>query len=111
MRNPYRGSESSIESYQEKGSSRNYEKQRVRLARAYEKIVNQRDDFLHKLSKFYVENYDLIAIENLNIKGMVKNHNLAGKILDASWGKFLHNLEYKAARAGVQVEGNPKGYE
>jgi putative transposase len=93
-----------------KGDSRNGEKQRIRLARAYEKLVNQRDDFLHKLSRFYVDAYDLIVVENLNIKGMVRNHNLAGKILDASWGKFLHMLEYKAVRAGVQVtKVSPRG--
>jgi putative transposase len=55
----------------------------VRLARACEKIVNQRDDFLHKLSKFYTQHYSLIAVEDL-ITNMVKNHNLAGEILDAS---------------------------
>jgi len=93
-----------------KKGSKNREKQRVRLARPYEKLTNQRDDFLHKLSRFYAINYDLIFVENLNIKGMVRNHNLAGKILDASWGKFLQLLEYKAARAGVQVvKVNPRG--
>jgi putative transposase len=72
--------------------------------------VNQRDDFLHKLSRFYVCNYDLIAVENLNIKGMVRNHNLASKILDASWGKFLQLLEFKAERAGaLVVKVNPRG--
>ncbi len=93
-----------------KKGSRNREKQRVRLARAYEKLVNQRDDFLHKLSRFYTENYDLIAVENLNIKGMVRNHRLAGKILDASWGRFLQLLEFKAERAGAPlVKVNPRG--
>lgn len=99
-----------------KKGSRNREKQRVRLARAYEKLVNQRDDFLHKLSRFYTENYDLIAVENLNIKGMVRNHRLAGKILDASWGRFLKLLEFKAERAGaplvkVNLSGMSKEYK
>lgn len=90
--------------------SKNQEKQRVKLAKLYEKLVNQRNDFLHKLSRFYVDNYDLIAAENLNIKNMVRNHNLAGKILDASWGKFLQLLQYKAERAGcVVVKVNPRG--
>jgi putative transposase len=93
-----------------KKGSRNREKARVRLAKAYEKLVNQRNDFLHKLSRFYVDNYDLIVVEHLNISGMVRNHRLGGKILDASWGKFLHMLSYKAARAGRRVvEVNPKG--
>jgi len=68
-----------------KRGSKNREKARVKLARAYEKLVNQRNDFLHKLSRFYVNNYDMICVENLNIMNMVRNHKLAGKILDASW--------------------------
>jgi len=74
-----------------KKGSKNYEKQRKKLAKKYEKLVNQRDDFLHKLSRFYVNNYDVICVENLNIRNMVRNGNLAQKILDASWGKFLHS--------------------
>ncbi|MEM2874470.1 MAG: transposase [Candidatus Hadarchaeales archaeon] len=90
--------------------SKNREKARVRLARAYEKLVNQRNDFLHKLSRFYVNNYDMIAVEGLNISGMSRNHNLAGKILDASWGRFLQMLSYKAGRAGrTVVKVNPGG--
>jgi putative transposase len=93
-----------------KRGSKNREKARVKLAKAYEKLVNQRNDFLHKLSRFYVNNYDIICIEKLNIKGMVRNHNLAQKILDASWGKFFQLLEYKAERAGVRVvKVPPKG--
>jgi len=96
-------------SRKEKGS-RNREKARVRLARAYEKLMNQRNDFLHKLSRFYVNNYDLIAVENLNVAGMARNCHLARKILDASWGKFLQLLSYKAERAGRRVvEVNPRG--
>jgi len=93
-----------------KKGSKNYEKQRKKLAKKYEKLVNQRDDFLHKLSRFYVENYDVICVENLNIRNMVRNGNLAQKILDASWGKFLHYLTYKAANAGkLVVKVNPRG--
>ena len=96
-------------SKKQKGS-RNREKARTRLARAYEKLVNKRNDFLHKLSRFYVNHYDAIAAEDLNIAGMAKNHCLAQKILDASWGKFLHDLSYKAERAGRQfVKVNPRG--
>ncbi len=46
----------------------------MRLAKLHQRLANQRDDFLHKLSRFYVDNHDLIAIEDLNIKGMAKNH-------------------------------------
>ena len=90
--------------------SRNREKARVRLARAYEKLVNQRNDFLHKLSSFYTSNYDVIVREDLNIFGMVRNHNLAQRILDASWGRFFQMLSYKAERAGrMVVRVNPRG--
>ncbi len=77
----------------------NYEKTRIKLAKAYERLVSQRDDFLHKLSRFYVKNYDVICVEDLQIKNMVRNHNLSQKILDASWGKFIRLLHEKAERA------------
>jgi putative transposase len=62
-----------------KKGSKNREKQRVKLTRLYERLTNQRDDFLHKLSRFYVNNYDAICIKDLNIKSMVRNHSLAPK--------------------------------
>jgi len=90
--------------------SKNREKARIKLAKAYEKLVNQRNDFLHKLSRFYVDNYDAVVVEDLQIGNMVKNHNLAQKILDASWGKFIQMLSFKAARAGRRVvKVNPRG--
>ena len=93
-----------------KKGSKNREKQRVKLAKLYERLTNQRNDFLHKLSKFYVNSYDVICVENLNIKNMVRNHNLAQKILDASWGKFIRLLHEKAERATCVVVGvNPRG--
>jgi putative transposase len=93
-----------------KKSSKNYEKQRKKLAKKYERLVNQRDDFLHKLSKLYVNNYDVICVENLNIRNMVRNRNLAQKILDVSWNKFIQLLSYKAEKAGRGViKVNPKG--
>jgi len=96
-------------SRKQKGS-KNREKARIRLAKAYEKLVNQRDDFLHKLSRFYINNYDVIVVEDLQIRNMVRNHNLAQKILDASWGKFIQLLSFKAERAGRRVvKVNPKG--
>ncbi|MEM3532053.1 MAG: transposase [Candidatus Methanomethyliaceae archaeon] len=90
--------------------SKNREKQRIKLAKAYERLINQRNDFLHKLSRFYVNNYGVICVEDLRIQNMVRNHNLAQKILDASWNKFLQLLEYKAERAGARVvKVNPRG--
>jgi len=90
-----------------KKGSKNREKQRIKLAKLYERLTNQRDDFLHKLSRFYVNSYDVICVENLNISNMTRNHNLSQKILDASWGEFLHMLEYKAESAGVRVVRAP----
>jgi len=96
-------------SRKKRGSS-NSAKAKVKLARAYEKVTNQRDDFLHKLSRFYVNNYDVISVEDLSVTNMVRNHNLSRKILDASWSKFLQMLSYKAESAGRRfVKVNPRG--
>jgi putative transposase len=93
-----------------KKGSKNRAKARVKLARAYEKVVNQRDDFLHKLSRFYINKYDIIAVENLNVSGMVRNHSFTKRILDASWSRFFAMLSYKAENAGrMLVKVNPRG--
>lgn len=81
----------------QKGSA-NREKQRLRLARFEESIANRRKDFLHKLSTRLVSTYRTISVEDLNIRGMVKNRHLSLSISDASWGEFLRQLEYKAQR-------------
>jgi len=96
-------------SRKKKGSS-NRKKWRLKLILLYEKLTNQRNDFLHKLSRYYVNNYDVIAIEKLNISGMVRNCYLRSKILDASWGKFFQFLSYKAEEAGKKVLAvDPRG--
>ena len=79
-----------------KKGSRGYENQRLKVARIYEKISNSRADYLHKCSISLVRRYDIICIEDLNVKGMVRNHHIAKSISDASWGVFVTMLTYKA---------------
>lgn len=84
-------------------ASNRYERYRVKLARRHRRIKNRRTDFLQKLSINLVRKYDTICIEDLNVKGMMRNHNLAGAVSSVSWSSFMRLLEYKSEWYGVNL--------
>ena len=89
-------------SRKQKGSN-GFEKQKLKVAKIHEKIANCRLDTLHKVSKQLVSEYDVIVCEDLNVKGMVKNHRLSKHIADASWGNFITLLQYKCNWYGKEL--------
>ncbi len=92
-----------------KKGSHNRSKARFKIAKLHEKIERTRTDFLHKLSYKYVRDCKLIIIEDLSIKGMMQSSYNAKNMADASWGRFVQFLCYKAESAGCRVEKiNPK---
>ena len=86
-----------------KKGSKNHEKIRVKVAKCYRTISNQRNDFLHKLSTHLIRNYDTICLEDLNVKGMEQNHHLAKAIQGAAWSEFVRQLEYKSEWYGKNI--------
>jgi len=86
-----------------KKGSNNRDKQRKRVARAHRKVADQRRDFLHKLSRWLVDEHGLIVLEDLRIKNMVRNRRLSKSITDAAWGTLANMLSYKAEEAGGLV--------
>ncbi|GAB1540197.1 IS200/IS605 family element RNA-guided endonuclease TnpB [Scytonema sp. NUACC21] len=88
----------------QKGSNRRRKASKL-VAKVYERVSNVRQDFLHKLSRKVVDDNQVVVVENLNVKGMVRNHKLAKAISDVGWGTFTNFLAYKLEKEGkVLVE-------
>lgn len=83
--------------------SKRYEKARIKVAKLYEKITNQRLDNMHKVTTELVRNYDILAIEDLKVSNMVRNHKLSKHISDVAWYEFRRQLKYKCEWYGKQL--------
>lgn len=83
--------------------SRNRWRQKQRIARIHQRIANVRGDCLHKLSALLTRNYKTVVLEDLNVKGMSRNHRLAVSVMDAGFGEFRRQVEYKAKLNGCEV--------
>ena len=82
-----------------KGSN-GYQRQKLKIAKLHEKIANQRNDFLHKQSRYLVNNYDIITTETLDLETMLQNKVFSKKVTDISYNRFLSFLKYKCEETG-----------
>ncbi|NEP85403.1 MAG: IS200/IS605 family element transposase accessory protein TnpB [Okeania sp. SIO2C2] len=104
----YRKSQSNLARKQKKVSrkeigSNNWKKAQNRIARLHQHIARQREDFHYKTAHKLVKEYELIAVENLNIKGLAKNTKLSKSIYDVAWGAFIEKLNAVAVKRGVHI--------
>ena len=89
--------------------SNNWEKQRRRVAECHQQIKRKRRDFLHKLSNYYAREYDLVTVEDLDVKGMLESPRNSRNTASVAWNTFTNLLEYKCKHEGTHfVEVDPE---